>query len=58
MNPQSLQLDDNVLGALPVIIGHVQRQFFKRDAVIPVFLAYAGEAGYLRQAPDQLVSGD
>jgi hypothetical protein len=48
INPQPLELGHRVLGAFPIVVGHVQCQFFKRDAMIPAFLAYVGEVGHLR----------
>jgi hypothetical protein len=47
-NPQSLELAHNVLGALSVVLGHVQCQLFERDAVIPALLAYVREVRHLR----------
>jgi hypothetical protein len=48
INPQSLELGHRVLGAFPIMIAHIQCQFFKRDAVIPAFLANVREVGHLR----------
>jgi hypothetical protein len=48
VNAQSLELGDSVFGALPVVICYIERQFLKRDALVPAFLAYVGEVRHLR----------